>query len=173
MEEKKKYFVDDYVMDRFIKGDFRSLYYHEIFDRICSLEQEDDKVEAMRNNSSTGMMQFLFYVYDKEQIQFDISYDEACKIDYRKPSHTDDSMAELTLKSEWRNLSTVNGKQPKDKRIRFLQKWFEMFCAGETELVQLMFKRSLVSKYPCITESFVRKCFPNLLTPKKEKKAKR
>ena len=168
--DKKNFWDEEYTRIRFIKGDYKSLYWHEIFDRICALENTEDKIDAMRNNATTGMLQYLFYVYDTEQIQFDITPGEVKGIDYRKPSHTEDSMAEITLKSEWRNFSTIVGTQPKDKRIRFLQKWFETLCEGETELVKLMFNRDLTNRYPCLSEKFIRKCFSNLLTPKKKVK---
>ena len=153
--------------ENFIKGVYNTLYYNEVLDMVDALEPHE-RVEAMRNNASIGLMTVLFYVYDKEQIHFDLKPEDIAKIDHR-PSidhSADPDMAERTLKSQYTSLKVLVGPQKRKTKIKFLSGWFETMPAGEVEILKLMFNRTLEAKYPWMTEDFVRQCYPNLLTKK-------
>lgn len=152
--------------ENFVKGVYSTLYYDEVLDMIDALEPHE-RVDAMRNNASIGFMTFLFYVYDKEQIEFDLTPEQVKGIEYNAVSQNNDpSLAERTLKAQYTNLKTLVSNQKRKTKIKFLTGWFESMPTGEVELIKLMFERTLESKYPWMTEDFVRQCYPNLLTKK-------
>ena len=151
--------------ENFIKGVYNTLYYNEILDLVDVLEPHE-RVEAMRNNATIGLMTFLFYVYDKEQIQFDLKPEDIAKIEHKEPRGDDPDLAERTLKAQYTSLKVLVGPQKRKTKIKFLAGWFESMPAGEVEILKLMFNRTLEQKYPWMTEDFIRQCYPNLLTKK-------
>ena len=160
--------MNDHVKEKFIRGDYQRLYLPEILERVDELTEEEDRVNAMRSNASNALMSFLFYVFDTQQIEFDLTIDEVSAIDHLDCSGmTDYDMAELTLSREYKTLNYLVKDYTKEEKLRFLRRWFDHFHPNETNIVKAMFTRKL-PMYPSITEEFVRRCYPNLLTPKKE-----
>ena len=162
--------MNDHVKEKFIRGDYQRLYIPEILERVNELTEESDRVNAMRANASNALMSVLFYIFDTQQIEFDLTAKEVNSIDHLDCTAIGDyDMAELTLSREYKGLNYLIKDYTKDQKKAYLRRWFDHFHPKETELVKAMFTRKL-PMYPTITEEFVRKCYPNLLTPKKEVK---
>lgn len=161
--------MNDHVKEKFIRGDYQKLYIPEILERVNELKEEEDRVSAMRSNANNALMSILFYVFDTKQIEFDLTPEEVNDIEHLDCSAMADyDMAELTITREYKDLNYLIRDIPKEKKIQLLRRWFDHFHPNETALVKAMFTRKL-PMYPTITEEFVRKCYPNLLTPIKVK----
>ena len=164
--------MNDHVKEKFIRGDYQRLYIPEILERVDELKEESDRVSAMRSNASNALMSVLFYVFDTQQIEFDLKPKEVNAIEHLDCSNLKDyDMAELTLSREYKTLSYLIKDYKKEEKLAFLRRWFDHFHPKETALVKAMFTRSL-PQYPSITEKFVRQCYPNLLTPIKNSNKK-
>ena len=98
--------MNDHVKEKFIRGDYQRLYIPEILERVNELKEESDRVNAMRSNASNALMSFLFYVFDTQQIEFDLTAKDVNGIEHLDCSAmTDFDMAELTLSKEYKTLN--------------------------------------------------------------------
>ncbi len=149
---------------RFLEGKITTMYYPEILDGIVELKSRKDKILALRNNATYGLMTFLKYVFDPT-IQFSMTGKEVRNIPVRSELTEDNDfdMAENTLKREYQNMSViVDPSTPLDAQKDFLEIWFSTFHPKETALVYQMFDRKL-SGYPGITAKLIQEAYPNLM----------
>ncbi len=146
---------------KFLDGKIKTLYYPEILEGVVAMKTHEDKILALRNNATNGLMTFLRFVFD-ESIVFDITPKMARDRIIKMPDLVDHDMSELTLTREWKNLYIfTEPRLTQGQKLMFLDNWWSSFHQDDIDLVLQMFSKKL--KYEGITEGFIREAYPNLL----------
>lgn len=165
LEAQKTDEAKQVYLSNFQQGMYSSLYIDEVLQYITELKDEDAKIEALRKNATDSLMTFLFYVYDTEQINFTVSFEDVENLQYKETVYAEHSMYPMSLKRDYKLLKTfTNETVKKEKMLTIVIRWLESLHPNEAKLFKKMFKRD-ISEF--VTDELVRKAYPSLLTPKK------
>lgn len=152
---------------KFFKGEIKNLYISEILEKISAIKSINNKIEALRNNASIPLMNYLYYVYEST-IKFNLNENEVKKITYNKQDCTDLDMSINTIRNESDRFNVlINKKINKKQMSDFLERWFETFHNNDVQLMYMMYAHKISAPYNGITEKLVRSAYPNLLSVKK------